>query len=359
MAQAQKKQTPVYKFDDLVLWKTRLPNAKHAVLPPQNNRPNPFVTKEVVYASVFSEGAICALERRSGKLLWRKEIPKFGGSAVYLAHGKLFAKTANTLFALEPETGKTIWSFCPYGEGGETIYSDPAVAGHRVFIGDRQGYLHCLDSQTGRMNWQRLTNKAKNDDVNSTPVVVKNLVVVGTNAKVALAYDVRSGQEVWKRGLNGPSGFGPLLFRGQLVFLTDSVYFVKPTTGKVVRRFSWRKDQVHEADCTKTQVVCMLRGQWPPDGQSRLVAVDERRIRFTQVSNTYVAFVRCLASTKLIYVSHLQGIDMRRQEGGGLACQLSLGDVSSGIGLVDVLDWTIYALTGDGWVYAMRHPPVE
>jgi outer membrane protein assembly factor BamB len=65
---------------------------------------------------------------------------------------------------LEPETGKTIWSFCPYGEGGETIYSDPAVAGHRVFIGDRQGYLHCLDLQTGRMNWQKLTNKAKNDD---------------------------------------------------------------------------------------------------------------------------------------------------------------------------------------------------
>src|SRR5262249_13370295 len=59
------------------------------------------------------------------------------------------------------------------------------------------------------------------------------------------------------------------------------------------------------------------------------------------------------------YVSHLQGIDIRRQEGGGLACQLSLGDVSSGIGLVDVLDRTIYALSGDGWVYAMRHPPVK
>jgi hypothetical protein len=82
-------------------------------------------------------------------------------------------------------------------------------------------------------------------------------------------------------------------------------------------------------------------------------------MRFTQVSNAYVAFVRCLASTKLIYVSHLQGIDMRRQEDGGLACQLSLGDVSSGLGLVDVLDRTIYALTGDGWVYALRHPPVE
>jgi len=55
-----------------------------------------------------------------------------------LAHGKLFAKTANTLFALEPETGKTIWSFCPYGESGESIYSDPTIAGNRPFIGDRR-----------------------------------------------------------------------------------------------------------------------------------------------------------------------------------------------------------------------------
>jgi outer membrane protein assembly factor BamB len=154
MAQAQKKQTSVYKFDGLVLWKTRLPNAKHAVLPPQNNRPNPFVTQEVVYASVFSEGAICALERRSGKLLWRKEIPKFGGSAVYLAHGKLFAKTANTLFALEPETGKTIWSFVRMArEEKQSTLILPSL--DIVFLsGDRQGYLHCLDLQTGRMNWQ-------------------------------------------------------------------------------------------------------------------------------------------------------------------------------------------------------------
>ena len=72
--------------------------------------------------------------------------------------------------------------------------------------------------------------------------------------------------------------------------------------------------------------------------------------RFTQISSAYVALVRCIASTTLIYVSHLQGIDVRRQGGGRLACQLDLGSTSSGIGLIDVMDRTIYALTGDGWV---------
>jgi outer membrane protein assembly factor BamB len=85
--------------------------------------------------------------------------------------GRLFAKTANTLFALEPGTGETIWSFCPYGDSGESIYSDPTIAGNRLFIGDRRGYLGLPGSRTGLPHWKTLTNTAKNDDVNSTPIV--------------------------------------------------------------------------------------------------------------------------------------------------------------------------------------------
>src|SRR5579862_239314 len=84
-------------FDELRIWRTRLPKAKHAVLPPSNNRPNPLVIGDVVYVSVFSAGAVCALDRKTGKLIWRREIFRFGDAAVQLAQGTLFAKTANTL----------------------------------------------------------------------------------------------------------------------------------------------------------------------------------------------------------------------------------------------------------------------
>ena len=101
----------------------------------------------------------------------------------------------------------------------------------------------------------------------------------------------------------------------------------------------------------------MLRGKWPPSGQSKLVAIDERGTNFTELLDTYVAFVRCVTRTRLIYISHLQGIDVRGQK-GGLVCQLNLGDVTSGIGQIDVMDRTIYALTGNGSVYALRHPTI-
>jgi outer membrane protein assembly factor BamB len=347
-----------YDFDRLAIWRTKLPNANHAVLPPQNNRPNPLVTESVLYASVFSEGAICALERRSGRLLWRKEVPKLGGSAVYLAQGKLFAKTAHTLSALEPKTGKTIWSFCPYGESGESIYSDPTVDRGRLFIGDRSGFLHCLDSRTGQVRWKERTNTAKNCDVNSTPIVVGGLAIIGTNANMAAAYEVNTGSRAWLRPLDGPSTFGPLLFHDMLVVITHSIYFLKPESGKVIRRFSWKDDGVSEADCTQHDVICMLRGNWPPDGKSRLVGLNEGGIRFTQSSAAYVALIHFAPATKLIYISHLQGIDVRRQTNGALVCKIKRETVSSGISPVNVRGGRIYALTGDGYVYALRHPAV-
>jgi outer membrane protein assembly factor BamB len=348
-----------YRFDEIAVWRTKLPKAEHAVLPPTNNRPNPLVTESMVYASVFSPGAICALERKTGKLVWRREVPKFGGSAVHFAQGKLFATTANTLYALEPDTGKTIWSFCPYGESGESIYSAPAIHRNSLFIGDRRGYLHCLNSRTGTTAWKQRTNRAKNCDMNSTPVVVNELVIVGTNAKMAAAYDARTGKRVWARRLDGPSVFGPLLCRGLLAVFTHSTYLLRPEEGEVVRRFTWKGDGVSHAESTPRGVVVILRGSWPSVGHVRLIGLDESGIRFTETCSAFVAFLRYAAETGMIYVSHLEGIDVRRPESGVLACKIERKNGRAGNGPADVKRNTIYVLTSDGYIYALRHPGIS
>jgi outer membrane protein assembly factor BamB len=351
-------QKAEYSFEELAVWRTKLPKATHAVLPPHTNRPNPLIDKGSLFISVFSSGAVCALDAKNGRMLWHRELPSLGSDSVHLAEGKLFAQTATTLYALEPRTGATVWSFCPYGDSGEMIYSHPTIRGKNLFIGDRCGYLHCLDSRTGRTKWRMLTNTEKKSDVNSTPLVTKDLVIVTTNAKMVAAYTEKSGKLVWVRRLDGPSTFGPLLFGQQLVVITDSLYLIKPDTGKIVRKFSWKGDAATRADCTQRNVVCILRGSWPPDGTAKLIGLDESGIRFTQSSTAYVAFVRYAKETKLIYVSHLEGIDVRRQSEGKLAFRIRRGKTSSGTSQVDVATNRIYVLTGDGYVYALRHPSV-
>ncbi len=309
-----------------------------------------------MYASVFSEGAVCALDRESGALLWRKEISKLGGSAVYLVNEILFAKTAQTLFALDPQAGKTIWSFCPYGESGEWIYSDPAVSGHRLFIGDRRGYIHCLDSRTGQTLWGQLTSAGKKRDVNSTPVIVEDLVIVGTNASVAAAYDVKSGRQAWAQELDGPSAIGPLLLRDFVTLIANSVYFLNPSDGKILSKFSWKDDGVSAADCTLQDIVCVLRGAWPPKGVSTLVSLDERGIRYTKTFAAYGSHIHCVDETKSVYFSHFEGINVLSQADGATRCKIGLQDAHGEVGPVDVADNRTYALTGGGCVYALRHP---
>jgi outer membrane protein assembly factor BamB len=345
-----------YLFDEIAVWRTRLPKVEFAALPASNNRPNPLVTEDMVYASVFSPGAVIALDRQTGKLIWRRDILKFGGSAVHLSQGKLLAQTANTVHALEPETGNTIWSFSPYGNSGETLYSQPTIYGDSVFVGDRHGFLHCLDSQSGKTRWKTATSKAKNRSVNSTPLVLNGLAIVGTNAKKAAAYATKTGKQVWATKLDGPSGFGPLLCRNLLAIVTDSIYLLKPENGKIVRRFSWNAYGIRQAEWTQREIVVSLSGNLPSDGNPKIVGLNESGIRFTETCGAFVEGIHFATETKLVYVSHFDGIEVRRRGTGVLVFKIERKNSAGGNGPVDVRYNTIYVLTMDGYVYALRHP---
>jgi PQQ-like domain len=344
------------RLDSLAIWRTKLPEVKHAILPPHDSRPNPLVSDSMLYVSVFAPGAVCALDRQTGKLCWRKEIPKLAGSAVYLAREKLFAKSAHTLYSLDPRTGATIWTFCPYGDSGEWIYSSPTILRDSVFIGDRRGYLHCLDLRSGRARWAQRTNKARNDDVNTTPIVSNGFVIVGTNAKRAVAYEPETGKCAWTCALDGPSGFGPLAYKRLIAVFTDSIYLLRPESGKVARKFSWKNDGVTMAASTPEGIVATLRGPWPPGPTVELIGLKESGIKFSKTMRASVAFLRYAKESKLVYISHLEGIDVCQPSTGDVICAIRHGERSEGIGPVEVSRNTIYALTGDGYVYASRHP---
>src|SRR5262249_10982095 len=138
-----------YSVEDLRIWQTKLSGVRFAVLPLSNNRPNPIATGSRVFVSIFAAGSACVLESRTGRVIWRRGIGKLASASVQLHAGALCAQNSNALFRLRPGTGKKMWSFCPYGAEGETIYSSPYIYSSRLFIGDRRGFLNCLDVNTG------------------------------------------------------------------------------------------------------------------------------------------------------------------------------------------------------------------
>jgi outer membrane protein assembly factor BamB len=347
-----------YDFDELAIWRTKLPEVKCAILPPSNNRPNPLVFGGLVFVSVFAPGAICALDRNTGILAWRREFHKYAGAAVHVANGTLFAQTPTSLHALKPATGQTLWSFCPYGESGETMYSAPTSHENSVFIGDRCGYLYCLDFQTGETLWKQRTSEGKNCDLNSTPLVTKGMVVVGTNANMAAAYDAKTGNRIWLRELDGPSLIGPLLSNSLLAVFANSVYFLAPESGEVAQKFGWEGDSVNHADCVDDDVLACIRSDPSVNGVIKLVKLSEHGVRFTQTCEAFVAFLVYANETKMIYVSHLKGVDVRHSDDGVRAFNITRKETDE-IGAVHVKQHVIYAVTGDGFAYALKHPSIE
>lgn len=345
-----------FTFEDVAIWRTELPDVQFAILPAHNTRPNPLVSDDTLFVSVFSPGTVCALERGNGRVIWRKEIPKFGGSSVSVQEDKLFAKSSHTLYALDRDSGATLWSFSPYGTEGEWIYSSPTVHEGRVYIGDRRGFLHCLDGNTGETIWKNRTNDAENDDVNSTPLISGGLVIVATNANCVVAYETATDKLAWKQEIDGPSILGPLLYDGSVVAVAQSLYFLNPDTGVVNRHFGWKHGHPAFVECTSDMVLVALREEAEPNGELGLAFVNQSGIQHSTRLDGYCLQFRYCDTKKLLYVSGLHGVDVCDSATAECLSRITTDDGHGGGGLVDVKEGAIYAVTGGGCVYALRHP---
>ena len=70
---------------------------------------SPKSPEDLLFAG--THGWVAALEKFTGKEVWRTSLPKTGWSVVTLLHedGVLFAATGGRVFALNPATGEIAW----------------------------------------------------------------------------------------------------------------------------------------------------------------------------------------------------------------------------------------------------------
>jgi glucose dehydrogenase len=117
-----------------------------------------------------------------------------------VVNGVMYLPAGNRVVALDPETGKQIWSHTVEGRG-------PSRRGVAYWPGDRQNpprivftaanLLMALDARTGGID-PGFGNEGAVDmgvPYNSVPTIFKNVILVGAN--VGTAYDARTGAELW------------------------------------------------------------------------------------------------------------------------------------------------------------------
>lgn len=238
----------------------------------------PVVAGGRVYA-MDAATTVGAYNTDNGRRVWRRELIEdtdgvFGGGVAF-ADGRLFVTTgAGRLFALDAETGETVWSYdgsAPMRAGptvrdgrvyavsivNETVAlsaqdgselwthqgieeqagllgsASPAATGAAVFVAYSSGELFALLPENGRSLWSdslagiaRTDSVANLTDVRAKPVADGNRVYAISNANRMTAIDTRRGARVWDKRLSGiemPWIAGDWLFmvsvRGELLAL--------------------------------------------------------------------------------------------------------------------------------------------
>jgi alcohol dehydrogenase (cytochrome c) len=129
---------------------------------------NPIVLDGVVYLQ-DPDSNVYALNETTGAVVWKHAFnsptPSGGPNGVALGYGLLFGATARAEFALDPKTGKQVWTHSLTRNSKEGIDMAPQLYGGKVLLstipgnakafykGNSYGIVYALDAKTGKTVW--------------------------------------------------------------------------------------------------------------------------------------------------------------------------------------------------------------
>lgn len=174
-------------------WVTSLPGHEVLLTPA-------FGGEHVFVGGGFSATTLFALDADSGQIDWHVAAPDGGPTAaIYYDDTVYFNTESCTLFAVDGQEGRTLWS----RRLGDPLMSMPAAADGRVFSGHlwnesstRYGFT-AMDAASGRVLWQREIPH----DVISAPTTVGDSVYFATMDGSVYRLRQRDGRLIWRRWL--------------------------------------------------------------------------------------------------------------------------------------------------------------
>jgi outer membrane protein assembly factor BamB len=145
-----------------------------------------------------------------------------------LASGNMiYAPNADyNLYALDT-TGQLKWTF----SADQSIWSQPATDGTRIFFGTDGHQVYALDAASGKLDWKYTVD----DAVLGSPVLDGSLLIVGTYGGSLYALDPATGSLRWKVQVADRIWGGPAVSDGMIYFGDGSGnFYAYSTTGQLV-----------------------------------------------------------------------------------------------------------------------------
>lgn len=175
-------------------------------------------------------GSVFALDRSSGKILWRKDLNIPLRTAPTVDQNKLFVQTIdNQLFCLDTSDGSEVWVYNISAE--ETVLAGGAAPAYDaskqiVVAAFSNGEIQAFNAQIGYPLWSNnlistgsFTSVLPINAVKASPVIDSNVVYAIGNNNQMIAANLETGEIIWQKQIGGTST--PLVDK-EAVFLVSN-----------------------------------------------------------------------------------------------------------------------------------------
>jgi outer membrane protein assembly factor BamB len=206
------------------------------------NRMSPLVSESMVFQG-NNLGSFVALDRKSGRVQWRKEFKGGVEAGATLFKNQVFvAANDGTISALNAKNGDQIWSFSSSSENVSIPVLDTSTG--LLYFQNSQNLVFCLEADTGRQVWvySKPDNTLMTIRGSSTPTVANGLVFVGFSEGSFVALNAKTGQVAWEQALNRNKKFKDVDAQAVVVSPTvvvvsgydDRVYALSQSQGQIL-----------------------------------------------------------------------------------------------------------------------------
>lgn len=210
--------TSAIDFNGKVLWQTKL----SGYVVHQGYGSSPVIYKDLVIAAADNKsgGAIVAMNRESGKIVWKKNRPKnpnYPTPIVINAAGRdqLVLTGCGLVTSLEPATGKVIWEM----KGATTECVTTTVSDGNIVLSSG-GYPR-NHMAAYRVDGSKEVVWENSNRMYVPSVVISNGHIFGVlDAGIAICIRCSDGKEMWKQRLGGTFSSSAVLV-GEMVYVTS------------------------------------------------------------------------------------------------------------------------------------------
>ena len=148
-----------------------------------------------------SGGRVAALRARDGKVEWSRDLSSRTESSPLFVDGRVYFGAENgTVYSMYARGGAIEWTFDSAG----AVKGGPALADGRLYFGTYGGNVYAISRRTGRQIWHAGTSGANlglsAGNFYSSPAVAYGRVYIGNTDGNMYSFSAESGKLAWRRG---------------------------------------------------------------------------------------------------------------------------------------------------------------